>query len=140
MIGHNEVDKAIPMLERARDMFPEYGGDDSPYALLAIAYERKGDLQKQADALRVQAMVATRQAHWSEAAQALEEGLTLARRMPCPYAEARLLHVYGQMHAQKGELGPARERLQAALAIFRRLGARKDAERAEQAIGALCHG
>jgi tetratricopeptide (TPR) repeat protein len=89
------------------------------------------------DALRVQAKVATRQGHWSEAAQALEEGLTLARSMPCPYAEARLLHVYGHMHAQKGEPGPARERFEAALAIFRRLGACKHVERVEQAIADL---
>ena len=39
-----------------------------------------------------------------------------------------------QSREQKGEPGPARERLEAALAIFRRLGARKDVERAKQAI------
>jgi hypothetical protein len=54
-----------------------------------------------------------------------------------PYAEARLLHVYGEMHARKGEPEPARERLEAALAIFRRLGARKDVERVEQVLSAL---
>jgi hypothetical protein len=91
------------------------------------------------DALRVHAMVAMQQQHWEDAAGALEEGLALARRMPYPYAEGRLLYVYGELHTQKGEPGPARERLEAALAIFRRLGARKDVERAEQAIGALCH-
>jgi len=67
----------------------------------------------------------------------LEEGLTLAHSMPYPYAEAHLLHVYGAMHAQRGEPEPARERLEAALAIFRRLGARKDAERVEQALADL---
>ena len=86
------------------------------------------------DALRVQALVATRQRQWEEAECALGEGLAMARSIHYPYAEGRLLHVYGQMHAQKGEPGPARERLEAALAIFRRLGARKDAERAKQAI------
>ena len=65
------------------------------------------------------------------------EGLSLARCMPYPYAEGRLLHVYGEMLAQKGEPEPARERLAAALALFRRLGAHKDAERAEQAIAKL---
>jgi hypothetical protein len=89
------------------------------------------------DALWVQAMVATRQGRWEVAERSLEEGLSLAQRMPCPYAEGRLLHVYGQMHVAKGEPGPARERLEAALAIFRRLGARKDAERVEQALTAL---
>jgi tetratricopeptide (TPR) repeat protein len=86
------------------------------------------------DALWVQAMVATRQGRWAEAERTLEEGLSLARSMPYPYAEGRLLHVYGEMHVRKGEPEPARERLKAALAIFRRLGARKDAERVEQAI------
>jgi tetratricopeptide (TPR) repeat protein len=87
------------------------------------------------DALRVQAMIATRQGRWAEAERSLEEGLALARSMPYPYAEACLLHVYKQMHAQQGEA--ARERLQAALVIFRRLGARKDAERLEQDLAAL---
>jgi hypothetical protein len=89
------------------------------------------------DALRVRAMIFTRQHRWVDAAHSLEEGLALARSMPYPYAEARLLHVYGEMHAQKGEPQRARERLEAALAIFRRLGARKDAERVEQALADL---
>jgi tetratricopeptide (TPR) repeat protein len=87
-----------------------------------------------ADALWVQAMVATRQGRWVEAERTLEEGLALARSMPYPYAEGRLLHVYGLMHLQRGEPGPAREQLEAALAIFRRLGARKDAEQVERAL------
>ena len=37
--------------ERAREIFPEYGGDDSPYALLATLYQKKGDQRKEADAL-----------------------------------------------------------------------------------------
>jgi tetratricopeptide (TPR) repeat protein len=89
------------------------------------------------DALRVQAMIATRQRCWAKAEQALEEGLALARGMPYPYAEARLLHVSGALHAQKGEPEPAHQRLEEALAIFRRLGARKDVERVEQATAEL---
>jgi tetratricopeptide (TPR) repeat protein len=89
------------------------------------------------EAQRVQATVAIRQGRWAEAERALEEGLMLARSIPYPYGEARLLHVYGQLHVAKGEPGPARQRLEAALAIFRRLGARKDAERAEMALTAL---
>jgi hypothetical protein len=85
----------------------------------------------------VQSMVATRQGHWHEAEQALEEGIALAGAMPHPYAESRLLHVYGQMHLQKGEPTSARERLEVALAIFRRLGARKDIERVEQDLATI---
>ena len=86
------------------------------------------------EALWVQAMVLARQECWTEAEHALEEGLALARSMPYPYAEGRLLHVYGQMHAQKGETKLAQQRLDAALALFQQLGARADAARVEQAI------
>jgi tetratricopeptide (TPR) repeat protein len=51
LLAHDKVDEAIPVLEKARSMFPEYGGADSPYALLAAAYEKKGDKRKQADML-----------------------------------------------------------------------------------------
>ncbi|HEY9226289.1 MAG TPA: tetratricopeptide repeat protein, partial [Gemmatimonadaceae bacterium] len=51
LLGRNRVDEAIVALERARAIFPEYGGDDSPYAALAVAYEQKGDKRKQADVL-----------------------------------------------------------------------------------------
>jgi tetratricopeptide (TPR) repeat protein len=52
LLAQNRADEAIPFLERARDIFPEYGGDDSPYALLAKAYEDKRDKRKEADALQ----------------------------------------------------------------------------------------
>lgn len=74
------------------------------------------------DALRVQALVATRQGQWHEAAAALEESIGLCRAMPYPYAEAKALHVYGQLHAAKGEPEQAREKYHAALAICERLG------------------
>lgn len=51
LLANNETDEAIAALERARAIFPEYGGDDSPYGLLATAYERKGDLAREADVL-----------------------------------------------------------------------------------------
>jgi tetratricopeptide (TPR) repeat protein len=89
------------------------------------------------EALRVQALIALRQEQWGEAARSLEDGVALVRSMPYPYAEARLLDVYGRLHTQKGEPEAARERLEGALAIFRRLGARTDVERTEQAIADL---
>jgi tetratricopeptide (TPR) repeat protein len=51
LLGKDDTDRAIAALERARTIFPEYGGDDSPYALLAQAYDTKGDLQKEAEVL-----------------------------------------------------------------------------------------
>jgi tetratricopeptide (TPR) repeat protein len=58
---------------------------------------------------------------FEEAAVVLEEGLALARSLPNPYAEARLLE-------QRGERDEA-------LAIFQRLGATADVER----IGVATH-
>jgi tetratricopeptide (TPR) repeat protein len=89
------------------------------------------------EALRVAALIAIRQGRWAEAERSLEEGIALARSMPYPYAEARLLAVAGRRHAALGASGPARERLEAALATFRRLGAHTDAALTEQALTAL---
>lgn len=72
------------------------------------------------DALRVQGMALRQHGRDEEATAVLEEGLALARELPYPYAEARILE---QME-QTGE----------ALAIFRRLGAKKDVERIETAL------
>jgi hypothetical protein len=89
------------------------------------------------DALRVQAMVLTRQARWEAASDVVAEALALARGIPSPYAEGRLLQVSGHMRVAQGETELARERLEAALTIFRRLGACKDATRTEQLLAAL---
>jgi transcriptional regulator with XRE-family HTH domain/tetratricopeptide (TPR) repeat protein len=74
------------------------------------------------DGLRVLAMVRLRQARWEDAYALLEEALVMCRAMPYPYAEAKALYVYGQLHAAKGEPELAREKYQAALAICERLG------------------
>ena len=89
------------------------------------------------EALRVRAMIALRRGRWDDAARDLEEGLALARSISYPYAEARLLHIAAQLHAQRGEPEAAREWLAAAGAIFARLGAQGDAAPVAQA-SALC--
>jgi hypothetical protein len=89
------------------------------------------------DALRVQALVAARQGRWAVAKGVLDEGLGLARAMPYPYGEARLLQADGTMRALQGQPGPAREHLETALTLFRRLGARKEVERTQQALASL---
>lgn len=89
------------------------------------------------DALRVQSMIMSAQQRWNEAALSLDEGLILARAMPYPYAEARLLHVYGEVKARQGQREPAQQHLAAALTLFQRLGARADIAVAEQALADL---
>jgi tetratricopeptide (TPR) repeat protein len=51
LAGQNKLDEAITVLERARALFPEYGGDDSPYAILAAVYRKKGDDKKAAEVM-----------------------------------------------------------------------------------------
>jgi hypothetical protein len=87
--------------------------------------------------LRVQGMVLGQQRRWEEASPAFAEAIALARAMPYPCAEGCIRHEEGLLHLQRGEPGPARERLVEALAIFRRLGAHRDAERAAQAMADL---
>jgi tetratricopeptide (TPR) repeat protein len=133
-LRESEVTELLSTLAWAHAELDEIArADDVVAQALACAQARINRLAM-VDVLRVQAMVATRQKRWAEAEHALEEGLALARSMPYPYAEARLLHVYGQMLAAKAEPVSARERLEAALALFQRLGARRDAEWTEQAI------
>jgi len=87
-----------------------------------------------ADALWVRALVETRQGLWPEAERTLREGLALARPMPYPFAEGRLLHAYGVLHQEKGEPWQARAYLEEALAIFQRLGACAEAARAQRTL------
>jgi tetratricopeptide (TPR) repeat protein len=91
------------------------------------------------EALHVQAMVLVRQGHWAAAADALAEGLALAQApgLPYPFSEACFLHVWGQLHLSTGEHVAARERLEAARAIFQRLGARPFVARVEQDLATL---
>jgi tetratricopeptide (TPR) repeat protein len=48
LIADKKYDEALPVLERAKTMFPEYAGPQSPYRLLAELYRAKGDLVKAA--------------------------------------------------------------------------------------------
>ena len=94
------------------------------------------------DALRVQGMVLMRQGQNERAAVILTEGLTLARSAPYPYAEAHMLVELGTARPAGYPLGGSqavadRAELEQALAIFRRLGAKKDIERTKQALAHL---
>jgi tetratricopeptide (TPR) repeat protein len=89
------------------------------------------------DALRVRALVATRQARWDEAESSLEEALALAQAMPCPYSDAKVFYVYGLLHLAKGGPRQARERWEKGRAICGRLGERLFAEHIERALATL---
>ncbi|MBV9282691.1 MAG: hypothetical protein JOZ41_21650, partial [Chloroflexi bacterium] len=99
--------------------------------------ERAGHLPAAARELWLHAMLAARCARWDEAESALERGLALARSLPYPFIEGRLLTLYGQMEVTRGKRASAREPLESALSIFRRLGACADVERVERTLKAF---
>jgi tetratricopeptide (TPR) repeat protein/transcriptional regulator with XRE-family HTH domain len=104
----------------------------------ALSHQRAHDYRlAQVDTLRVLGLHCMRQGQSETAASAFEEGLRVARQIGCPYGEGRLLQVYGTLWAEAGDHFRARERLQAALTIFCRLGARKDVEWTEQLLSNL---
>jgi tetratricopeptide (TPR) repeat protein/transcriptional regulator with XRE-family HTH domain len=142
LLEHRDMDRqllhfVVPHLARAHLELGETS-DAETLIMQIVAYARgAGELLLLAKVLWLQALVAGRQGRWEEATAAVEEGISLTRSMPFPYMEARTLQVYGDLHRQKGEPKQAHERLAAALAIFRRLGARRDAAHLEQALAAL---
>jgi transcriptional regulator with XRE-family HTH domain/tetratricopeptide (TPR) repeat protein len=89
------------------------------------------------DALRTQGLLAIMQRDWRSAVTALNEAIAMCRAMPYPYAEAKALYVYGQLHADKGEPEQAREKYQAALLICDQLGEGLYRPHIEQALAGL---
>jgi tetratricopeptide (TPR) repeat protein len=77
----------------------------------------------QADLLRVQGMLRTRQGRWQEAWEALEGAISLAQDMPDPYREVQGRAEAGNLAARTGDLANGRKHLQEALAVAQRLGA-----------------
>lgn len=100
------------------------GGDAGRAAELSVrAVERArktGEILALVNALRVLGMVLVQQGRVEDAGTVLNEGLALARSLPYPYAEARILVEMGT--------------LDAALAIFQLLGAAMDIERIQLEI------
>ncbi len=116
----------------------ELGEVDQAQALLAQVLStarqaRMGPTLVQA--LRVQALVLSKQERWEEAERALEEALALCRGMATPYAEAKTLYAAGLVSHNKREFEPARQRFEGALEICTHLGERLYARHIEQLLG-----
>ncbi len=89
------------------------------------------------DALCVQGMVFTVQGRLDDSHHVLTEGLARARSLPYPYIEARILVQLARLCKQRKEPDQERGRLAEALAIFRRLGAKKDVQQTERVLETL---
>jgi tetratricopeptide (TPR) repeat protein len=144
LLDHQDMRRQLLhfVLPRLAWAYLELGETSEAGALLQqiVGYAREaGEVFMLAHVAWLVALVAGRQGRWDDAATAVEEGLVLARSMPYPYAEARTLQADGVLHHQKGEPELARQRLESALAIFRRLGACKDIEQLEQLLAMHLH-
>jgi tetratricopeptide (TPR) repeat protein len=106
-----EVTRFLPVLAWAH---LELGEIEQAAAVVQQALARARPEQMRlvlVEALRVGAMVAIAQGYLDDAAQSLEEGLDLARSMPYPYAETRLLQLQTVLDAEMGEPEAAGARL-----------------------------
>ncbi len=88
------------------------------------------------DARRVGAILAMRLQRWSEAEALLDESIAESWKLPCLYAEAKALWIYGSLHVARGQLDQGQERYQEALAILTKLGERPYAHLIEQTLAA----
>jgi hypothetical protein len=90
-----------------------------------------------AEALLVRGRLRAGKGRWSDAGADFDETVRLARGMPDLHLEGRGLFEWGLMLAKRAERSDARERLNAALATFERLGAEPYIERTKQALAGL---
>jgi tetratricopeptide (TPR) repeat protein len=72
-----------------------------------------------------------------EAREVFEKAIELSRPMPEPFNEGLTRHEWGRMLADTGDAAGAWEQLDAALTLFRRLGAVPFIERSERALASL---
>lgn len=92
------------------------------------------------ETLVAQAAVLGRQGAWEEASETFEYALAGAHTMRFPFGEARALAEYGRMHLRRGDRERGRESLEAAAAMFGRLGARRDEDLAREWLASSAAG
>jgi class 3 adenylate cyclase/tetratricopeptide (TPR) repeat protein len=133
--GCEEYNEITPLLPLQAWAFLELGDASRAEDLLDRAAPRAEAQQHTLallDVLRVRGLLHTRKERPKEGREVLEQALSLARSLPHPYAEAKLLYVVGQLEAASGDTRAAREHFTAALAICGELGERLYAHRIER--------
>jgi tetratricopeptide (TPR) repeat protein/transcriptional regulator with XRE-family HTH domain len=129
------VREILPLLAWA---YLELGEEPRAETLLTplIAEAREAQMRPAlGEALRVQALLLSKQQRWEEAQATLEEALLLFQAMLHPYAEAKTLYCFGQVCLQRGAIELAREQLVRAQTILERLDERLYATYIEQILG-----
>jgi tetratricopeptide (TPR) repeat protein len=89
------------------------------------------------DALRVHAKLLLAGGDATEAEAVLNDLLDLTRSMPYPFAEAQALAEYSRLEAKRDRPLAARERLEEAITIYRRLGAQPFVDQTQRALAQL---
>jgi len=97
-------------------------------------FVRLGDELGRADALKLLGSIATSRSSLEEAQQHLEEALALARRHSNPLLEAEILEERGELHVKMGQVPVARADFEAAAVTYRRLGAVKRLQHAQEKL------
>ena len=70
-------------------------------------------------------MLASTQKKWSEAEKSFNEALIINQQYELPWDAAKTLHEWGLMYAHKRDKESAFEKLDEALALFQKIGAKK---------------
>jgi class 3 adenylate cyclase/tetratricopeptide (TPR) repeat protein len=110
----------------------------SDMASRAVAQSRAyRDQPELVESLVVRGTVLTKQQSWDDAAETFEYALAGAHAMQFPFGEARAMMEYGRLYALRGQADRAREYLESAIEIFKRLGARRDQELAAESLSEL---
>jgi class 3 adenylate cyclase/tetratricopeptide (TPR) repeat protein len=87
--------------------------------------------------LAVRARLRAAQGKWEEARADFEGALGYSRERSLALGIGETAHAYGEMLAQRGEIGAARERFAEALSVFRRMSAQPYTAQTERALAEL---
>lgn len=104
----------------------------------AVAFERIGDVQGEANALRIVGVAATRLAKYDIAGEALDRAVTLASERGFALVEGESRHARARLALARSDLASARSDAHVALEIFERLGSASEAWALREWIAVNC--
>jgi len=125
LYDEGKLDDAAARFEQAKRLFPEYGGDDSPYWYLAQIRKKQGNLKAAADELAQQ--TARNESHYAAYAELSELREQLGDPAGAAAALEGALYVYPYDPALHDRLA----------ALYARAGNRRKVVRERQAVVAL---
>jgi len=110
LVSEGKTPEAVPFLERAKALFPEYAEEDGPYMLLALAARNRGDLRRAAAELT--AMTAINERSYAAHRVLADMRLTLGDSVGAMRALDALMYVDPTdpaVHLELAELADARK-------------------------------